>query len=852
MSKIHSFHVVPSLPPRLQCLTELAYNLRWAWDHETIELFRRMDRDLWEKSGHNPVLMLGMIPQKRLLELDRSAAFQAHMDRVHKDLKDYLDEPGWFAKVCPDSQDMQIAYFSAEFGLTESVPIYAGGLGFLAGDHLKSASDLGLPLVGVGLLYQKGYFRQYLNVDGWQQERYPYNDFYNLPVRQVIDSNGRALTVEFEFPNRKVTARIWRVQVGRVPLYLLDTNIPVNSSSDQDITDELYGGDREMRIQQEIVLGIGGMRALKALGIRPTVCHMNEGHSAFLALERARMAMEEHGLNYREARQVTCAGNLFTTHTPVPAGFDLFDPGLMRKYFEVFASKLGIPFDHFLAFGRYSAVDPNEPFNMAVLASKHSSYTNGVSKLHGKVTRRMVSQVWKDFPEHEVPVSSVTNGINTLSWISREMTELLNRYLGPQWLEDPSATDVWERIGQIPDEELWRTHERRKERLVSYARRRLAEQLKNRGAAESDVLAAGSVLTSEALTIGFARRFATYKRATLLGRDRDRLKRILTSEERPVQIIFAGKAHPRDDEGKEYIRQIVHFARDEAIRSRLVFLEDYDMAMARSLVQGVDVWLNTPRRPLEASGTSGMKVLANGGLNLSILDGWWCEGYDHQTGWAIGNGEEYVDHEYQDRVESDALYNLLEHEVIPLYFQRGNDDFPRGWIAKMKASMRLLCPVFNTNRMVAEYTQRFYLPGCQRYRRLKENHAARAKGLVEWRHRMGQNWKDVQILESRCEESETPSVGSKLKVKAKIQLGQIAPSEVEVQAYFGELDADRQIREGQAVPLSLEETLGKGLYSYHGELPCEHSGLCGFSIRVVPSHPDAILPYELPLITWDT
>ncbi len=851
MSKIHSFHVVPSLPPRLQCLTELAYNLRWAWDHETIELFRRMDRDLWEESGHNPVLMLGSIPQKHLLELERSAAFQAHMDRVYQNFKEYLTDGGWFAKACPDSQDVQIAYFSAEFGLTESVPIYAGGLGFLAGDHLKSASDLGLPLVGVGLLYQKGYFRQYLNADGWQQERYPYNDFYNLPVRQMTDTHGSPQMVEFDFPGRKVTARIWRVQVGRVSLYLLDTNIPLNSPADQNITNELYGGDREMRIQQEIVLGIGGMRALRALGIRPTVCHMNEGHSAFLALERAHMFMEEHGLNYREARQATCAGNLFTTHTPVPAGFDLFEPWLIQKYFEPYAAKLGVPFDHFLAFGRYNRFDQNEPFNMAVLASKHSSYTNGVSKLHGKVTRRMVQQVWKDFPEHEVPVSSVTNGIHTLSWISREMAELLSRYLGPQWLEDRSAADVWERLDQIPDEELWRTHERRKERLVSYTRRRLAEQLKNRGASDSEVLAAGSVLSSEALTIGFARRFATYKRATLLLRDPDRLKRILTSGERPVQLIFAGKAHPRDDAGKDFIRQIVHFARDEAIRCRLVFLEDYDMAMARSLVQGVDVWLNTPRRPEEASGTSGMKVLGNGGLNLSVLDGWWPEGYDHQTGWAIGNGEEYEDHEYQDRVESDALYNILEHEVVPLYFQRGNDDFPRGWIAKMKTSMRKLCPVFSTNRMVAEYTERFYLPASQRYGHLIQDHAARAKALVEWRHRMEQNWKDVRVLEVVWDETEAPPVGSQLKVKVRVQLGQIAPTDIEVQGYFGELDADRQIREGQAVPLSLEETLGKGLYSYHGELPCEHSGLCGFSIRVVPSHPDAILPYELPLITWD-
>jgi starch phosphorylase len=851
MPKIHAYHIIPSIPDRLRCLVDLAYNLRWAWDHETIELFRRLDRDLWETSGHNPVLMLGTIDQGRLTKLAKDEAFLAHMDRVYRDFTEYLQEPGWFATACSESRQIQVAYFSAEFGLTECVPIYAGGLGFLAGDHLKSSSNLGIPLVGVGLLYQKGYFRQYLNVDGWQQETYPLNDFYNLPVRPVKGKDGQAVEVSFDFPGRKVSARVWWVQVGRIPLYLLDANIPSNSPQDQDITDELYGGDREMRIQQEIVLGIGGMRALKALGIQPTVCHMNEGHSAFLALERARMFMEEYRVTYKEARQATCAGNLFTTHTPVAAGFDLFDPGLMRKYFEPYAERLGLPFDHFLAFGRINPYDPNESFNMAVLASKHSSYTNGVSRLHGKVTRRMVRRVWQDFPEHEVPVSHVTNGIHTRSWISREMAELLNRYLGPRWYEDPTATDVWERIDQIPDEELWRTHERRKERLIGYARRRLAVQLKNRGASESEVLMAGSVLNSESLTIGFARRFATYKRATLLLRDVDRIKKILTREDRPVQILFAGKAHPRDDAGKEFIRQIIHFARNEQVRRRVVFLEDYDMAMARYLVQGVDVWLNTPRRPLEASGTSGMKVLANGGLNLSILDGWWCEGYDHQTGWAIGNGEEYDDHEYQDRVESNALYNILENDVIPLYYARSVDSLPHDWISKMKASMRKLCPVFNTNRMVAEYTQRFYLPAGQRYRRLSEGQAARAKAVVEWRHRMWQNWKQVRVLEVESPQAENVSVGSQITVKARVQLGEILPSEVSVQLYRGQLDVNRLIQEGTEVNMQLVETLQKGIYAFQGDIPCEQSGLCGFTVRVVPFHADAIIPYELPLITWE-
>lgn len=850
MRHVHSYHVIPSLPERIRCLNELAHNLRWAWDHDTIELFRRLDRNLWEITGHNPVLLLGTVDQKRLDETAADEAFLMSMDRVYEDFQNYMKRPGWCQKNHPELKDCTVVYFSAEFGLTECLPNYAGGLGILAGDHLKSASDLGVPLVGVGLLYQQGYFRQYLNVDGWQQETYPDNDFYNLPLQPVLRQD-RPLLIAVDLPGRSVHAKVWRAQGGRVPLFLLDTNVPENSLSDRNITDALYGGDREMRIQQEIVLGIGGIRALMALGIEPTVCHMNEGHSAFLALERARLFMQANGVPYREARQATCAGNLFTTHTAVAAGFDLFDSALMEKYFSSYAADLGLNFEQIMAFGRYSVHDASEPLNMAVLASKHSSCANGVSRLHGEVTRRMVRNVWSRFPEHEIPVGYVTNGVHTRSWISLEMAELLRRYLGPRWLEDPSNLAAWERIGDIPDEELWRTHERRKERLVAFARRRLVDQLRRRGVSETQVIQARSVLNSDTLTIGFARRFAAYKRATLLLRDPERLRRLLKNERRPVQFLFAGKAHPRDQEGKEFIRQLVHFSRDESLRRHMVFLEDYDMAIARYLVQGVDVWLNTPRRPLEASGTSGMKAVANGALNLSILDGWWCEGYDPQTGWAIGSGEEYSDLEYQDRVECDALFNLLENEVVPLYYDRSSDDLPRAWIAKMKESMKRLCPVFNTNRMVAEYTQRFYVQAALRYRRLAEDGALRAQGVVAWRTRMYQHWKEVRIEEVASEHPESVSLGFKLAVTARLRLGAIPPEDVAVQLYHGGLDANAQLQRGEVEPMLLQTPLGQGVYLYRGEVPCQKSGRCGFTVRVLPAHPDALVPYECPLIAWE-
>jgi starch phosphorylase len=830
-------------------LNELSLNLRWSWDHPTIELFRRLDRDLWEETGHNPRLMLGRINQKRLSELESDEAFLAQVDRAWANLVEYLSGRGWFARAHPNASGLVVAYFSAEFGLTECIPIYAGGLGILAGDHLKSASDLGLPLVGVGLLYQGGYFRQYLSADGWQQEKYPINDFHTLPIEPETGTDGKASMVDIDFPGRRVFAKIWKARVGRIPLYLLDTNVAENSPEDRRITGTLYGGDRELRIQQEMVLGIGGMRALKTLGIRPTVCHMNEGHSAFLGLERTRALMEELGVPYSEARQAAAAGNVFTTHTPVAAGFDRFEPGLMEKYFRQYAEQLGLRFDELLAYGRENRSDGNEPFNMANLAARHSSYANGVSRLHGEVTRKMVQPMWPRYPLDEVPIGYVTNGIHTRSWISMEMSALLDRYLGPGWGEDPADRSIWQRIDRIPDQELWRVHQIRRERLINYARTRLVHQVKQRGGSDAEITVANGVLSPDALTIGFARRFATYKRATLLLRDPGRLKRILTAAKQPVQILLAGKAHPHDTEGKELIRQIIHFARVADVRRNVVFLEDYDISVARYLVQGVDVWLNTPRRPNEASGTSGMKVLANGGLNLSVLDGWWDEGYDRETGWAIGSGEEYADACYQDQVESEALFNLLENDVVPLFYHQNAVGIPLGWVAKMKASMKNLSPVFSTNRMVAEYAERFYIPAGERHIRLTANKAAKVRPLVEWRKRLRDHGSEVRVVKVDAGIPEEVAIGSKLKVTARVLLGGLSPADVRVQLYFGGLNPDGEVVHGQSADMALQETSGAE-HAYEGEVDCRESGSCGFAVRVVPFHEDAICPYEMNWITW--
>lgn len=863
MKPIRDVEVVPFLPPELESLRELAYNLRWTWEHEIIDLFQRLDHELWETSQHNPVLMLGTISQEKLNRAAGDAGFLTQLSRIYQKYQEYMSaKDTWYEETHGKAKGNQlVAYFSAEFGLTEALPIYSGGLGVLAGDHVKAASELGLPLVGVGIVYQEGYFRQYLNKDGWQQELYPMNDFYNLPLVQVQNEDGSPVIVDVDFPGRKVYSQIWKAQVGRISLYLLDTNISQNSQADQDITDALYHGDSELRMKQEIILGVGGMRALTALGIKPAVCHMNEGHSAFLGLERIRLLMRENKLSFAEAKEVAAAGQLFTTHTAVPAGIDKFSPELVEYYWAPYYRELGLTKEEFLALGRNCsghaagesygrAPDPTEPFSMALLAINVSSKVNAVSALHEDVSRKLFKDAWPALPDREVPISHITNGIHTRSWISREMGELFERYLGTKWFEAIDDTKLWSRVEEIADEEIWRIHERRRQRLVSFCRTRLRAQLEQKGAMPSELKEALEVLDPNVLTIGFARRVATYKRATLLLKDTERLTAILNNKSRPVQFVIAGKAHPEDTPGKELIRQVVHFARESQSRHRFVFLEDYDMNVARWMVSGVDVWLNTPRRFLEACGTSGMKVAFNGGINLSILDGWWDEAYEPKIGWAIGKGEVYADPVYQDEVESNTLYDLLEKELVPSFYERDEDGLPRKWIARMKASLTKLCPVFSINRMVRQYALSMYFPAVERYELFSADNAAKAKELAAWKKRLHQVWKDVRIQSVVTDVDRVIKVGDDMQVRAWLNLDGLAPGDVAVQIYHGVIDTEGNIIEGELVPMTVAGEKQGSLVLYSGTIRYKRSGRHGFTVRVLPYHADMSSPYDTRLIRW--
>jgi starch phosphorylase len=864
MPSVRSFTVLPALPDSLQGLDLITRNMFWAWNPQFVELFKRIDASLWTACGHNPVKLLGTVSQTRLQALSKSESFLNELKRAGETLRAYLEGPTWYDKVCSQAEKPCIAYFSAEFGLHECLPIYAGGLGILAGDHLKSASDLGIPLVGVGLMYQKGYFRQYLNMDGWQQEAYIENDLFNMPIDLVRKESGRPLTVSIEYPGRSVQAQIWAVSVGRIKLYLLDTNIAVNSPVDRMITSTLYGGDRELRIRQEILLGIGGHKALTAMGIEPTVCHMNEGHAAFMALERIRQLRGAKNMTFEEAIEATRAGNVFTVHTLVKAGLDEFDVDLMDKYFSSYFPHLGANRKQFLSLGRMLTDDETEPFKMPVLAIKLSGYINGVSKLHGQISRGVWGSLWPGVPSREVPIISITNGIHLRSWLSDEMGTLYSRYLGPNWSDTVFEKSVWDQVDQIPDEELWSAHQRCKDQLIAFARRRLASQMQRRGRCYSELKLAEEVLSPDVLTVGFARRFAAYKRGDLLLKDVQRLIRLLNDPQRPVQFIFAGKAHPKDMGGKEIIRHIVRFASEDTVRRRILFLEDYDIDVARYLVKGVDVWLNNPRRPMEASGTSGMKAAVNGVLNMSTADGWWPEGYVPDGGWIIGDSQDYQNADYQDTVEAQAIYSILENEVVPLFYSRGADGLPRAWIQRMRATVRWVAPRFNTHRMLAEYTRRFYNSAAARHRHLGAEAMSRAKAISRWKSEMREAWPrlavktvTMNIDDGQNGEQLNPrqpqlKVGSELSVRALIQLGQISPDNVSVELYHGPTDSWGNIQQGTSIPMAHEQKAPQdGEHWFTGRMACTATGQHGVAVRILPSHPDQVNPYDLGLILWE-
>lgn len=851
--KINKYMVSPSLPKELEPLLEITKNFWWCWNQKAVNLLRTIDIDNYDEKDHNPIRILGESSQECFYNMLHDDAAMMNLAEVYDEFKTYMNQETWYASL-DDSQKTEnekIAYFSFEYGLHESLPNYSGGLGILSGDHLKSASDLGLPFIAVGLLYRKGYFRQYLNADGWQQEYDIENDFFNLALEKVLDSNGETMKVDVDLPGRKVYAQIWKANVGRIQLYYLDANIEENSVEDRDITAQLYGGNLETRIQQEILLGIGGIKALKKLGIKPTIYHMNEGHSAFLSLERIRQLMIDDKLDRKTAREVVFSSNVFTTHTPVPAGNDVFPIEMMQKYFVDYIKQIDMSMEEFLKLGKIDPNNQKEDFCMTVLALNFSAENNGVSELHGHVSREMWKDIWKGVPAKELPIDSITNGIHTLSWISFDMQNLLDRYLGPRWRTKPLEYGIWERVQKIPDAELWRTHERRKERLIDFCRERLKAQIINRGFTKNEINHAEQILTPEALTIGFARRFATYKRGTLLFRDIERLKKIISNPHRPVQIIFAGKAHPHDNGGKELIKNIAEICRREEFRDHIVFLEDYDINVARYMVQGVDVWLNNPRRPLEASGTSGMKIPPNGGLNFSILDGWWDEAYDGQNGWAIGNREEYTDLEYQDEVESNALYNVLENEIIPLYYERGRDDIPRQWVTAMKWSMQTVCPQFSTNRMVADYFNKFYTNASRRYINMTSDNFKKSKELKSWKDNIYSKWSKVSFENTMSEmPSRNLQVGSKFEVKTIVNLGNIAPDSVRVELYHGKLSMKDKITEPTIVEMKHSSDLGNGRHSFIGSLECVNTGQSGYAIRMYPYHKDLGYKFDMKMIIW--
>ncbi len=851
--QIRTFQVFPDIPQALAPLMELAHNFWWMWHPDAVELFRRLDRKLWDEVNHNPVRMLGALPQEQLKDAAEDEGYRAHLRRVYDAFQEHRNEKGWFNSAHAEDDKLRVAYFSAEFGLHESLPIYSGGLGILAGDHLKSASEIGLPLVAVGLLYRNGYFQQYLSPDGWQQEAYPELDFYNMAVENLKYTDGSPVRVRVDLPDNSVFCQVWKVKVGRIPLYLLDTNLAENSPADRDITSRLYGGGSEMRIKQEIVLGIGGVRALEALNIQPTIFHMNEGHSAFLALERTRVMLESSAMTFDEARQQVMSTNVFTTHTPVPAGIDFFSPELMLKYFKNMIPQLKLDDEGFLALGREDVMNKKQGFSMAVLAIRLADQYNGVSKLHGDVSRHMWHNIWPEVPPDEVPIRSITNGIHVRSWLSQDMSFLFDRYLGEGWPTRPADQSIWEDVDQIPDEELWRAHERCRERLVGWARGRLKEHLTKRGASSEDIAIADEVLDPEALTIGFARRFATYKRGALLLRDADRLRALIADTKRPIQFVFAGKAHPADQEGKELIRAIVQFARDASVRRRFVFLENYDMNVARYLVQGVDVWLNTPRRPYEASGTSGMKAACNGVPNCSILDGWWVEGYaiDPNSGWAIGRDETYTDTNYQDQIESQALYTILEKQILPQFYNRGPDNVPREWIGRMKACMRHLTPVFNTNRMVKEYTEKLYLPAFHRGLQLAANGMEGARSLAKAKDELRHKWGNIKVIGVHTSGNGHYKVGETMQVEAMVDLPDLDPGAVQVQLYAGHINASGEIEDPQVFRMNYARQLAPGRHVFAGEIQCKLSGRQGFALRVLPGYKDLATPFEPGLIIWN-
>jgi starch phosphorylase len=822
-------------------LRELALNLRWSWNHATDNLWRQLDSVLWENT-HNPWVVLQTASRDQIKKLLAAPAFRKEVDGLVETRRQAMEARAWFQQNHSKSALTCAAYFSMEFMLSEALPIYSGGLGNVAGDQLKAASDLGVPVVGVGLLYQQGYFRQVIDKNGAQEALYPYNDPGQLPITPVRQQNGEWLRLEIALPGYSVWLRAWQVQVGRVKLYLLDSNDVANFPAHRGITSELYGGGPELRLKQEMLLGIGGWRLLVALGIKPEVCHLNEGHAAFAVLERARDFMQEAQQPFEVALAATRAGNLFTTHTAVAAGFDRFAPALMEQYLSRYAQeKLGISLHDFLALGRQNTNDSSEPFNMAYLAVRGSGSVNGVSRLHGKVSRHLFEPLFPRWSTDEIPVGHVTNGVHMPTWDSALADELWTKACGKdRWLG--TATLLEQKIRGVSDGQLWQFRTAAGKCLVEYARERLSGQLAASGASSDIIEGAKHLFEPNVLTLGFARRFATYKRPNLLLHDPERLLRLLTNAQRPVQLIMAGKAHPADKAGQDLIQEWMHFIRRPEVRAHVIFLSDYDMLLSERLVQGVDVWINTPRRPWEASGTSGMKVLVNGGINLSELDGWWAEAYTPEVGWAIGDGKEHGDDPAWDAVDADTLYSVLEREVVPEFYTRDASGIPTAWVKRMRESMARLSPRFSADRTVREYTEQHYLPAAAAYRLRTANEGAIGKEIVDWRHSMDQKWAALHFGELKVQ-----TRGGQREFEVQIFLNDLDPKAVRVELYANGDPGGSPVRQEMKRVRPVDGASGG--YIYSATVSAGHPA-ADFTVRVIPFRDGVAIPLEDDRILW--
>ena len=845
--------VNPQLPKRIEKLSEISYNLWWSWNTEFLRLFKQIDIDLWERVDKNPVKFLKLVTQEKIEQAAESTEFLKVYDKVVADFEDYMKSKNtWFSKKYPNNKIDQIAYFSAEYGLDQVLPIYSGGLGILSGDHLKSASDLGVPLVAIGLLYQNGYFHQKINGHGVQETEYYDIEVDNLPLKRVKDCNDKDILVALRLPKKKLYLKAWKANVGRIELYLLDSDIEENPPEYREITRTLYGGDQEMRIRQEIVLGQGGVALLKALGLNPTVYHMNEGHSSFLILELIYTLMKEKKISFDLARDIVSSKTVFTTHTPVPAGNDIFPLSLVEEYFKGFWEKLGISKQEFFQMGMKPEAPLDNGFNMGILALKVAGKKNGVSKLHGAVSRELFGEVWPDIAANESPITYVTNGIHTCSWLAPGLKKLYNKYLIPYWQDRIYDDEVWKKIVDIPNKELWQVHQERKEKMLDLVKTSTIERLRRSGYPYQEIMNIVSNLDPNALTIGFARRFATYKRATLIFKDLERITQILNDQNKKVQIIFAGKAHPADKEGQDLIKYIHEISMKPQFKGKVFVLENYNIAMSRYLISGVDVWLNNPRRPMEASGTSGQKASVNGVINFSILDGWWAEGYNSKNGWMIGTNQEYPDYEIQDRADSQSIYETLENKIIPMYYEKGPDGISSRWMQYMKESILSTGGKYSTSRMLTDYVDKLYMPLCNLYNEYYTE-LEKVGGFNKWKESLYHSWDQIEITQENNLDNITMDAGNNIEVKCKVKLPNIDERNIETQVYYGRIDENGVVDDITIIPMQLEEKDEENrTYIYKAKVNLLNGGNYGYTFRVMPKHEMILDKENLNLIKWIT